>query len=544
MEMTTEAHTHKGNQEDQEYEDYLGKINQRVAALIADGRHLFHTNSVNPEAIWGVYLAAYADDKADMQYHNCSTCRHFIGHYGDLVVINDDGTVQSALWNPDEAPDRYKVAVTRLRDYVLKSEVTGPLVSSELMLGNHKTGEWSHFHLTLPKDYLWPKSKVMTAGQKAADLREDHKNMKRALAEFSLDVLNKALTLLEQEALYRSEKVRGPVAWLQSLQNVLTATKVKGARRDNIIWQAVVSAPTGYTHPRSSMAGTLLEDLAAGMDFDAVSKRFATKMHPLSYQRPQAAPTAGNIKRGEEIIEKLGLTRSLERRFARLDDVQTIWKPKATEAALSSGGVFGHLKPKDTTELPSMSVPPTHITFEKFVKTVLDKATALEVYVSGGRMPFYGVVTAEHADAPPIFQWDLPDARNPVSWYTYTSGSTAEQWGLVGGKFHKVTGVMLQPTMWADEKFEHQGKGAVLILEGAVDSRDGGNGLFPECLISDLREVRATIEAYSRTAKIGGRETASANGIGISGSAKAPPSVHVRATINGQRLEYIIDRWD
>ena len=212
--------------------------------------------------------------------------------------------------------------------------------------------------------------------------------------------------------------------------------------------------------------------------------------------------------------------------------------------APATGGVFGHLKPKDTTELPSMSVPPTHITFEKFVKTVLDKAIELEVYVSGGRMPFYGTVTAEHADAPPIFQWDSLENRNPVSWYTYNGGSTASQWGIAGGKFHPVSRVMLQPTMWAGDKFEHQGKGAVLIIEGAQDTRDSGNGLFPECLIADLREVRATIEAYSRSAKIGGKEAASANGIGISGAAKAPPSVHVRATINGQSLEYIIDRWD
>lgn len=543
MQMTAEAHEHTGNQEDVEYDAFLKKINDRVATLIADGRHLFLTD-IEPAGLWGAYILAFMEDKADQQYHTCNTCRHFIERYGNVVVINDDGTVEPALWHEDITPARYREAVKAMRRLVLTGIVTGPLVSSEEVLGHAKTGIWSHLHLRLPQDYVFPKTKVQTAGQKAAELREDHKNMKRALAEFPLELLNKALTLLEQDALYRSEKVRGPVAWLQSLQNALVVTKAKGKVRDNIIWQAVASAPTGYCHPRSSMAGTLLEDLEKGLDFENVSKRFAAKMHPLAYQRPQAAPTAGNIKRGEEIIEKLGLTRSLERRFARLDEVQTIWKPKAQEAAPTTGGVFGHLKPKDTTELPSMSVPPTHITFEKFVKTVLDKATALEVYVSGGRMPFYGTVTAEHADAPPIFQWDSLENRNPVSWYTYNGGSSAEQWGIAGGKFHPVSGVMLQPTMWAGEKFEHQGKGAVLIIDGASDTRDGGNGLFPECLIADLREVRATIEAYSRSAKIGGKDTAGANGIGISGSAKAPPSVHVRATINGQRLEYIIDRWD
>lgn len=492
----------------------------------------------------GAYILAFMDDKEDQQYHTCNACRHFIERYGNAVVINDDGSIEPALWHESITPPHYQNAVKAMRNLVLTGIVTGPLVSSEEVLGHAKTGVWSHLHLRLPKAYLFPKTKVLTAGQKAAELREDHKNMKRALAEFSFELLGKALTLLEQDALYRSEKVRGPVAWLHQLQGALQHLKAKGKQRDNIIWNAVASAPTGYTHPRSSMAGTLLEDLAAGMDFDAVQKRFAAKMHPLAYQRPQAAPTEGNIKRGEEIIAKLGLQRSLERRYATIEEVELIWRAKPEEPKTQEGGVFSHLKPKGKEDLPAMDVPPTHITFQKFVATVLGKATALEVYVSGGRMPFYGTVTAEHADAPPIFQWDLPDARNPVSWYTYHGGTTADQWGIAGGKFQPVSGVMLQPTMWAGEKFEHHGKGAVLIIPGAVDSRDGGNGLFPECLISDLHEVRATIEAYSKKALIGGKDKASANGIGISGSAKAPPQVHVRATINGQRMEYIIDRWD
>lgn len=543
MQMTAEAHEHKGNQDDHEYDVFLEKINQRVAGLIVGGRHLFLVDT-GAVPLWDIYLSAFAGSPKALQYHTCSACRHFIERYGSAVVISDDGLIESALWDVSLAPEPYKAAVAMMAHHVLGGSVIGPLVTSEEVLGHAKTGIWSHLHLRLPKAYLFPKTKVLTAGQKAAELREDHKNMKRALAEFPTELLAKALTLLEQDALYRSEKVRGPVAWLHQLQSALDYLKVKGKRRDNIIWNAVASAPTGYTHPRSSMAGTLLEDLAAGMDFDTVSKRFAPKMHPLAYQRPQAAPTEGNIKRGEEIIAKLGLQRSLERRFARIDEVQLVWRQKVTEAEPSKGGVFGHLKAKDMTELPNLSVPPTHITFVKFVAQVLGKTTDLEIYVSGGRMPFFGTLTAEHADAPPILQWDSPEDRNPVSWYTYSGGTIAGQWGIAGGKFQPVSGIMLQPTMWAGEKYEHQGKGAVFIIHGAVDSREGGNALFPECLIADLREIRATIEAYSKSAKLGGREQASANGIGLSASAKAPTPLHVRATINGQRLEYIIDRWD
>lgn len=35
-------------------------------------------------------------------------------------------------------------------------------------------------------------------------------------------------------------------------------------------------------------------------------------MNPLQYQRPQAAPSAGNVAQAERIVEKLGIANSLE----------------------------------------------------------------------------------------------------------------------------------------------------------------------------------------------------------------------------------------
>ena len=110
--------------------------------------------------------------------------------------------------------------------------------------------------------------------------------------------LAQALKLLKSEALYRSEKVLGQAQWLYDLHRALPSRR----NRDHVLWRAVAAAPAGFCHPRSSMIGTLLEDLAAGMPFDDVSRRFAEKMHPLLYQRPQAAPSAGNIAQAEKIV--------------------------------------------------------------------------------------------------------------------------------------------------------------------------------------------------------------------------------------------------
>src|SRR6185437_11657230 len=113
-------------------------------------------------------------------------------------------------------------------------------------------------------------------------------------------------------------------------------------------------------------AGTLLEDIAAGMSFEAVKARFAAKMRPDVYQRPQAAPAAGNIRRAEQIVEALGIAASLPRRYARVDELRdkALWLPRPKTAA-PAGGVFGHLTPRAATPTTSLvaKVPP--MTWEK-----------------------------------------------------------------------------------------------------------------------------------------------------------------------------------
>ena len=97
--------------------------------------------------------------------------------------------------------------------------------------------------------------------------------------------------------------------------------------------------------------------------------------------------------------------------------------------------------------------------------------------------------------------------------------------------------------MWGDKPRPFLGEGVIFVLAGCVDSREtGGNALFPECLRGDLHSVRSTIEAYSRSAKIGGRAEASACGYDLR---KSPDSrAAVRVLNNGRWTAYKIDRWD
>lgn len=513
----------RGNLTDHEYDEMVKRIQDRFTAFTGP---LFTTDC--EDTIWEAYLRSFPPES--QQYHNCSACRRFIRKYGSLATINEVGQAYSPIWHEYDANEEHTEAAAAMSRLVRRSKITGVFLSKEDVWGQPVTGEWTHVALRVPKERVF-RHPLLTAWQASAEKAEDFKNVQRALDEFSADTVAQALTLLNADALYRSEKVLGPAKWLSDLH-----AAIKTGNRANIVWRAIATAPAGFCHPRSSMIGTLLEDIAAGMAFETVARRFKDKMHPLQYQRPQAAPSAGQIAQAERVMAELGATGSLERRFARIDDIVALWKPTAKPEKPPSGGVFGHLVPKGE-KLAAMRVPAQTMTWDKFSRTVLLNAKAIDVMVpSHGN--FTALLTAQNPDAPPILQWDTLEQRNPVSLYVYHGGSVAHQWNLTAGQWTEVTAITRRPAKWYGEHAHHE-DGAIVIIRGAVDTRDNsGNALFPETLKAELRAIRSTIEAYSRTAKIYGREEASACGINAVGA-------HLRVTDSvGTRLEYRIDRWD
>lgn len=490
---------------------------------------LFATDATG---LWEAYLGQLG---AERQVHDCSACRRFVEAFGGLVTIAEDGHAVSALWDVEGAPEFYHGAIKAMVKQVARSRVTAPFLSSLPTWGTPLTGPWTHFAVTSPKVH---RDRLLTAGQAMAAKRENHNTVARALADFSPATIAEAVRLLETGHLARSEHFIAPLHWLAELHAKRAAARDQRIR-DNVLWRAVAAAPDGYCHPRAGMTGTLLEDIAAGLPFADVKARFDAKVHPLLYQRPQAAPTAGNIVEAERVAERLGIARSLERRFARLDEVETVWRPVAPKARPAApGGVFSHLTPKGAGEGQSIDAPAVTMTWEKFVRTILPGAEAIEAHVISGRMNFIALTTAEHADAPVIHKWG-----NPVAWYVYNGGSPASQWGIAPG-WAKVTAIVALPTMWGATPSPHLGEGFVLVLEGAADSQTGqGNAMFPECLIGDLHAIRSSIEAFSRRAEIKGRESASACGLDVRKGAK-DIGYQLRVTTAGLKTTYRLDRWD
>lgn len=522
--------------DDRPFEDLASLVRARVAAFA--GRPVFTTDAGDLNLR---YLAAFSD--ATRQTHNCHACRRFIETYGGLVVVSDDGSTEPLVW-PAEAPVEYCRSVNEAREAVAGARVTGVFLSGDEAWGTGKTPDakrditWTHYSVANPARH---RHALLSASQAAAEKLQDYGTLCRGLAEFPADVVRRALGLLETDALYRSEKTLGVAQWLLDLHERRAATKNQRAR-DNLTWLAVATAPAGWCHVRSTMVGTLLEDLAAGMDFEDVRKRFASKMHPLQYQRPTAPPSSGAIDQAERVFEKMGASAALARRFARVEEVEAVWRPRSTPESINDaiGGVFAALRPGAGSPRDLMSdAPAQSITWEKFARTVLPSVERMEALVpSTGN--FAALVTAAEPTAPNLLKWG-----NPFSWYLYHGGSAASRWNLRAGSWAPVTAVCLTPAAWGGSLFPGETPGVFILLEGARDiGHTASGGLFPENLRSEYHGVRSVIEAHSRRAVVAGKDEATACGVALQAASKATWSLTIRVLSRGLWTAWRPDRWD
>lgn len=295
------------------------------------------------------------------------------------------------------------------------------------------------------------------------------------------------------------------------------------------------------------MIGTLLDDIHEGYEFNTVKARFNVKMNPLKYQRPQVAPGRANVARAEEIIAKLGMQNSLKRRFARIEEVKLEWSQAIDSAIGTASGVFAGIKTKDDEqkEIRDRKLQPdaTTMTWEKFRRTVLPHAMKIELYVSGYKSNFAALVAPVDYYAPPIIVWDTEENRNPINWYMYSGGSHASQWNLHSDEYVEVTGITLQPNLW-QPGFDNHGNGVFFLLKDCKDTRNSASALFPETLKGTLREIRATIEAYSGQNKLAGYNAASACGLCFQERSRSSWECKLKVTTDVGVRNYILDRWD
>ena len=583
-----------------DYNEFLGAIQRSVDS--APAGPLFTTDAGN---LFQMYVALFPNE--EKQHYTCTACRHFLERFGGLATIEADGLLRPLLWSDAvNSGSQFSAILQTLRQRVNRAQVTGVFYSSDMVWGQPFTPPWHHMAVKPRPDMVYQPTFLKNATQAMAEKLEEFKMLQRGLSEYSLSTARQAEALLKGEALYRADKVTGIAEWFVQTHEMID--QASRAARNNVLWKLAATAPTGFCHIRSTMIGTLLDDLQSGMHFSEVKRRFAEKMDPMKYQRPQVAPAAGNIRQANRIIEEMGLERSLHRRYAQLSDLETLWmlrgkplsprpgrttlahisavpietlrsllKKEGVDPAIMSDdqvrsryrnlygfhveieegtplgeGVFGHVQPKakvsGAPQPPAMSLPQRTMTWSKFRDQVLPHLTRIQIFAKNHNDGYGAFLTALHADAPPILQWDQEGQRNPVSWYHKRERNFPYNWNLAANEFHEVEALVELPPMWyKPENFRHHGEAVFFVIRGCRDlDHITHNGLFPEMLKDELRPVRSTIEAFAATAGLHGRDQQTA-GIRISkGEAMFVKGPYTLKVMDLNRVEstILLDRWD
>ncbi|AMM44929.1 hypothetical protein SP15_131 [Bacillus phage SP-15] len=430
-ELLTDTYNNDGDQ----YPDFEQVVADRFNWVIGLNEHLFTTN-VDPQAMWDAYLNNLPAEA--QQHYNCHACRHFIQRFGGLVFIDGVGDKHSAIWEETKTPAFFANSVRAMKELVQSATVNGVFIPENAVLGQPKTGEWTHLAVRLPKTRVH-KNRIKTAHQVYAEKIHNFETLINAILSFEPATVDTAVQLLESDTLYRADKVMDKARWFQKVIKLRNQASTSERKR-NVVYMMVALAPTGFTSIRSGSLGRLLEVIESGATYEAVKADFRKIMDPDNYQRSQSAPTATAIFNAEKFIEKHGLGESLDRRYATIEEIpEFLWQPKGQPKELaekkSTGGVFSHLTPKQTStttaSVTGQNIPAKLMTFEKFKNTVLPSADAIEVLVDNPNR-IMAMVTANIPTAENILQWD-----NPFSWYYHggVDASIRERLEEYGGRY-------------------------------------------------------------------------------------------------------------
>ena len=410
------------------YEEFLKILMNNFSRISNEASALF---TVNVDNLWELFLNNIPEEAR--QHYTCNACRHFVNRYGNIVTIDENGVVKSALWDID-VPKFFESSVNAMSKAVRKAtKVNDVFISDCVTLGTPVTGVWTHMSVEMPRAKV-NNSRVKNAYQIMAEKHEDFRILISAIQEYPIDIVEQAVSLLQTEAMYRSDRVLGVAEWFKKLHESINS--LSSTQRTNLIWLAVATAPNGFCHIKSSMIGTLLDDIKSGYSTRVIMARFAEKMNPQNYMRSQSAPTASAIEQAEKLVEKLGIADSLCRKYARFENIAQFceWMPKAIETQTKkTGGVFASVTPKEKLNTPNSQIymPTTTMTYDKFARTILPTADKIEVMIDNPNR-FMAMVTEAIEGSENILQWN-----NPFSWYYHggIDGEIKRRVEAAGGRY-------------------------------------------------------------------------------------------------------------
>jgi hypothetical protein len=436
------------------FENFRDIVQTRVSAMLRNST--LYLADIDKDALYDLYLSSFPSGANEVYLerteHDCSACKQFIRVFGGVVEIVDG--VTRSVWDLDGLLDStYSPVTSALSAYVKSKPIADQFMHDQSKIGvSHNLAQladgtirkWTHLHADLPDNFVVRRGQ--SVGAAISDLRDLKAVFMRACTELSEDAVETTLDLISQNSLYRGTEFK-PL--LESyLQAHKAFAKTPELSRDTFCWDMASNLPPSVSRIRNSAIGTLLIDLSEGVDLDIAVRKYEAVVAPANYKRPQAIFSKRMVEEAERTVESLGLSQSLARRFATIDDIRVgniLFANADVMQSRQRGGVFAEL---------SESVPTTsrqfsgveEVSIDKFLADILPRVSGVEVFLEprhAGNL--VSVVAPQNAAAPSLLKWG-----NGFSW-AYSGNIADSMKQRVKAAGGSVDGILRFSIQWNEE---------------------------------------------------------------------------------------------
>lgn len=473
----------------------IGEIhtNRVSSAQTERSLKLFMTN-VDPDTLYAVYQAAFPANRNMLfrkaREHECSTCKNFIRHIGALVRITDDYRLES-IWDVKVPDPAYQEVADKMAKTVKDAAIGDVFLSASRIVGAKCNFEisaddpehprqWDHFFAEVPTVYV---SHELSSD--LAKYRGKAEVFERSLTMIGPEPLDFVLELIAQNNLYRGLEKKDYVEKFKAFKERYDA--LDDDQRKLFVWKEGTMCSDVISHFKNDVIGTLLTDLSSGMDADEAVRLYESKVAPENYQRSKPIYSQKQLDAARAKLEELGYMKSLERRFATIDDLtirQMIFvnrDAKSTTVAEGTAESFFQSMEKSLAIDPRKFANSPKLPIQQFMGEVLPTATDIELlFESTLAKNMVSLIAPAHPDAKSLFKWPAP-----FSWaYTgnMTDSSLKQNVKAAGGD---VTGDLRFSIQWNDGGDHDQNdldahclmpNGIWHIYYGAKHDMRGGSG--------------------------------------------------------------------
>ena len=276
---------------------------------------------------------------------------------------------------------------------------------------------------------------------------------KRSLEEIAEESVLTVLELIAQNSLYKGEEWNSVLSDFLKLKKEYRKLKT-AEQKENYAWEKSVKVGGVIGKIRNHSIGTLLINISEGMDLDVAVKKYEVIVAPSNYKRPKAIFTKQMLEEAKKKLETLGYLESLNRRYARLDDITVnniLFSNKDSARRVAGSNVFDDMM-GDVSSNPKKFSKVEEVPVDDFVKNVLPTVREIEVWLENKHSTnFVSLIAPENKESPSMFKWD-----NAFSWAYSGNITDSDIKANVKSAGGNVEGVLRFSIQWNDGRDHDQ----------------------------------------------------------------------------------------